>query len=169
MRLKCLVLSVVFLGVIGCRAETNEVSVDDIPKISSTQQADVPFAKFSFSSGETNYDLGKGEYLVALLNTTCDHCRESVPMLNEYTYIPEWPTVVGLMQGDAPTHDDFILNTEPEFPTFLIDTMDFFNLIASAPPRLAYVRDGKLVQAWDGDMPALETFVENNLFSNGSH
>jgi hypothetical protein len=143
----------------GCGTKSEYDSTDMTNDETKSEVDEAPFAKFLFEDGGTTYDLGNGEYIVAVLSATCGHCRDSVPTINEYTYLPELPQVIALMEGDEDTLDEFILLTQPEFPAFLIDTMDFFSLIESSPPRIVYIRDGKPLHAWEGDVPSVEILI----------
>ncbi|MCH8204754.1 MAG: hypothetical protein IID09_06290 [Candidatus Hydrogenedentes bacterium] len=113
--------------------------------------ADRPFAQFVFSSSGKEYDLGEGEYLVAMLSATCEHCQASVSGLNALVTSGQFPDFVALMIGTDEEVDDFLVLTEPEFPLQPIEMLTFMSFIGTAPPRLIYVRDGQSVQIWDWD------------------
>lgn len=115
----------------------------------SKAEKDRPFQKFQFDADGTHYDLGTGSYLVAMLNATCEHCRESVDTLNEYVLASDLPELVSLMAGTPDELLDFQSLVQPLFPTILIPPLDFFEFIDTAPPRLIYVVDGAEVRAWE--------------------
>ena len=110
---------------------------------------DGPFAQFVFSSFGKEYDLGEGEYLVAMLSATCEHCQASVSGLNALVTSGQFPDFVALMIGTDEEVDDFLVLTEPEFPLQTIEMLTFMSFMVSAPPRLFYVRDGQSVKIWD--------------------
>jgi len=118
-----------------------------------------PFAGFIIESGTgESFDLSTGDYLVALLSMTCDHCMESVPRLNEFYFDATLPPVVAIcLEPEAGSLETFRMFTQPEFPMHSLGdrSLSFFPLLetASSPPRLVFVRDGATVHAWDGDMP----------------
>jgi hypothetical protein len=114
-----------------------------------------PFSGLNLSEGGVKLNLARGEHLVALLSATCAHCKVTVAKLNELTLIPEFPPLIGLMLGDEATLEDFKLQTSPRFPCHLIDPLVFFQLIGEVPPRLSYIRNGMVIQSWDGEMPEL--------------
>lgn len=104
-------------------------------------------------------NLGSGEFLVALLSTTCDHCMGWVPRLNEIAADQNLPTLVGLMWGDSTTLADFRAITSPSFPTTLISAEIFFPLIGSSPPRLIHSLSGKPIRHWDDELPGLKSLM----------
>ena len=120
-----------------------------------------PFARFRFQLDGQEWDLGKGEYFVALLSDSCDHCAEAVAKLNELPlFFPELPPIIGLCLGDEETLKQFREETEPEFPTVLIDPLVFFSLIADAPPRYTYISEGTEITHWDEVLPNDEVLLK---------
>jgi hypothetical protein len=131
------------------------------PKAEATGPVDAnrPFAQFQLTVYDEPWDLGKDEYLVALLSATCDHCKESVPFLNEAQLQENAPLLIGLMWGSDEEIAEFEAETIPEFPLNPIDPVTFRQLVDSAPPRLSVVRDGVEVHAWEEEMPDMDTLV----------
>lgn len=126
----------------------------------ATTTAPGPFSGYEAEDafGET-HDLGKGTYLVACLSMTCDHCMASIPDLNNLALNPEHPPMVAL--GYEPregTLEEFVGETSPVFPIRGIGNsfLEFSELIDKEPPRLALIRDGHVLHAWDGHMPSEE-------------
>jgi len=113
-----------------------------------------PFAQFRVEVDGQSWDLGQGEYLVAMLSTTCEHCVAMVSALNRMVETPGLPPVIGLMLGDEDTLTEFRKQAEPHFPTVLVDALKFVSFIGKVPPRLFYVRDGREVQFWDNEAPS---------------
>jgi hypothetical protein len=128
-------------------------AVTAVPEVSGK-----PFAQFVFDADGEHYDLGKGEYLVALLNATCEHCRASVPALNKLVEMPGLPPMVALMMGSEDELADFQQVTSPLFGAHLIEPLTFMEFIGTSPPRLSYIKDGLGVQSWDwkDDVPESE-------------
>jgi hypothetical protein len=132
-----------------------------------TRDPDRPFAQFVFDLDDNHWDLGRGEYLVAMLSTTCDQCRAAVETLNELILIPQMPPLIALMLGEENDLEDFRAVTQPEFPTTLIDPLVFLQLIGVEPPRLIYVLDGRQVLCWDEELPAIPEIVSALEASGG--
>ena len=120
-----------------------------------------PFARFQFKYAERQWNLGEGEYFVTLLSTSCAHCAAAVEELNELAlFFPDLPPIVGLCLGDDDELDQFREQNNPNFPTVLIPPLTFFDLIGSTPPRFVWVRDGKALQHWDGELPSDDQLLE---------
>jgi len=133
------------------RAEGNVA----IQRHSGPVEKDRPLAQFRFDHKGTTWDLGKGSYLVAFLSTSCDHCERDMQTLNDLALIPQFPRVAALMLGDEETLQALLARNQPEFPTILIEPLTFFQFIGEAPPRVYYIVDGRPVQYWDGEPPAI--------------
>ena len=153
------------LGIAAPSEETvpHEEAAAGAPGGAATQSG--PFAKYVIEAetGQT-YDLGKGDYLVALLSMTCEHCMETVPQLNDFMFDNTLPPLVAIcLEPEAGSMEEFRMFTQPQFPMHSLGdkSLLFFPLLeeASAPPRLVYVRDGRSVQSWDEEMPDYETLV----------
>jgi len=118
-----------------------------------------PFASFVFDLPEGHFDLGKGEYLVAMLSMDCEHCMESVPLLNEFLYQSGFPPIVGIcLEEQSGDLEEFRAITGPQFPLYSIGDQVrlFFNLIGKEPPRISYVRNGHQAAFWDERVPTPE-------------
>lgn len=114
------------------------------------------FTQFQFEHEGVDWDLGVGQYFVALLSDTCDHCAEASEQMNEMImFIPDMPPIVGLMLGEEETLQQYREEIGPQFPTILIDPLVFLQLLddADAPPRFFYVQDGKALRHWDEELP----------------
>jgi len=117
---------------------------------------DRPFAQFQFEVEGFDWDLGSGEYFVALLSDTCEHCAAASEEMNEMSVsLPDMPPIDGLMLGTETSLQQFREQVDPQYPTILIEPLRFGQLLddAVAPPRFFYVRDGKAVRYWDEELP----------------
>jgi hypothetical protein len=125
-----------------------------------------PFAELVLNDQGSNLHLGRGEYVVAMMSTTCPHCIASVEKLNQFTATPGMPPVVCIMIGDENSLEDFQIQTDPQFPAVLLDNpVAFFQLIhpSDEPPRFIAVRDGAVLKYWDIDVPSVEEVL--NVFA----
>jgi len=107
--------------------------------------------------GET-LDLSTGDYLVASLAMTCEHCMASVPLLNDLSMDPNMPRLVCIaFEQDAGDKENFVAQTQAMFPIHSIGNnfLEFSRIMADAPPRLALVRNGSAVMTWDKEFPPL--------------
>lgn len=118
---------------------------------------------YSVTSNGSSFDLSTGEYLIAFLNTECDHCKDSVPGLTTLANDDSLPTFVALMMGDEEKLDTFMLETEASFPMQLIPNLEFMEYILVAPPILYLSQDGMLRHhwEWEDEPPAPSAIAED--------
>jgi hypothetical protein len=91
------------------------------------------------------------------MDLDCGHCLELVEGLNALALDPEIPSVIGLCINEENRRRRFTEEFEPEFPIGKISEDDFFRLLADAGlPRILYIRDGRILQAWDQTVPDKE-------------
>lgn len=120
---------------------------------------DRPFAQFSFSGDYGDIDLSAGEHFVAVLNMTCEHCKESVEKLNELMMQAGLPPMTALCYEEhAGALDEFRNETGATFPMYSLRERirTYASLIGAAPPRFYLVRDGRPVKYWDDNVPEVE-------------
>ncbi|MBI5092370.1 MAG: hypothetical protein HZB26_07990 [Candidatus Hydrogenedentes bacterium] len=139
---------------------------------------DAPFARFKFDADGRSYDLGRGEYFVAMLSATCDVCMGSVPAINGLMQVPDLPPIVAIMLGDQSELSRFRAQTNPMFPTVLTQdaiqtrldsvgiTLAFMQFIEGEPPRFFLVRDGKSIQDWNHALPGAEAIQQARAQAN---
>jgi uncharacterized membrane protein YphA (DoxX/SURF4 family)/thiol-disulfide isomerase/thioredoxin len=128
-----------------------------VKPVQETLMGPRPFSAFEFKANGKIWDLGKGEYFVALLSMTCPHCKKIVPTLNELSTRSDFPTVVGLCKRNDKKLEEFMDQTKPAFPIHMVEVRDFWRLIGFSYPRFVLVRDGSPVKIWDGSLPSVET------------
>lgn len=108
-------------------------------------------------------DLGSGSYLVVMLSMTCEHCKESVPLLNDLVFMSDLPPLVALCYEPEPgSLEGFSALTSPMFPMHGLGNsfLEFSKLIGDAPPRLSLVREGRPVFSWDDTIPSPEEILQ---------
>ncbi len=124
------------------------------------------YSAFVFDLPEGHFNLGEGEYLVALLSMSCEHCMEVVPELNELFFLPDLPPIVALcLEENEGAMSSFCAQTEPLFPMYSIGNRVrlYFELIGEETLGLSYVRDGHSMYYWDGVIPPydeLQSFLQ---------
>ncbi|MBX7254775.1 MAG: hypothetical protein K1Y02_00340 [Candidatus Hydrogenedentes bacterium] len=118
--------------------------------------ADKPFAAYVIEDEGMTYDLGKDEYLVAMLSATCEHCQAAVAVLNELAEQPDALPIVSLMLGTEEEMEEFRTLTDPHFPLKAIEALQFMSLIGTEPPRFYVIRDGASLAQTDILDPTLE-------------
>ena len=116
-------------------------------------QKEFKFAIYTNFEGEGRVDLSNGEKLIAILNLECDHCQTLAQELSETkNRTNKLPKIYALLfkEGNV-TVDSFKTMTKFNFPHHLIDMNEFLNLIGQSPPRIYWLKDGKVKEIWDGD------------------
>ena len=151
-----MVAILITISISGLPATSNPVSDEGNSVPASGKER--PFAKFTVTDGGQTLDLGSGDYLVAMLSATCEHCEAATEVLNQIAPLPGVPPIVGLMMGDEKEMRDFRDLTAPVFPVQSIDTLEFFNLLdkQQAPPRFYITHDGAEVRYLDELDPTLD-------------
>jgi len=122
-----------------------------------------PYSKMKIEIDGNIYDLGQGEYLVALLSFGCDHCIEESPKINDYMSINGIPKIIALcLEESQEEKEEFINKVQPIFPIYSMGNKVrlFLSLIGKEPPRLVYLKEGKIVKYWDYDLPNPEEIIE---------
>lgn len=154
------IVAVLVVGLVGqlqARGDAPDVlvQVDDDPEKRK-------LARFRFEVEGETIDLGEGEYLVAMLSATCEHCQASVPAMNALYNDPDLPRLVALMMGSEEDLEFFRTLTDPQFITQLVRGADFMEFIDTSPPRLLYARDGREMAAWDWleEAPSVEVVAQ---------
>ncbi len=105
----------------------------------------------------TTVNVATGERLVALIDTECSHCQESVPKLNAYVGVKDFPTFVALCSNEEWRRKFFIQRFEAKFELGEISKDDFKRLLADGDtPRIVLLRQGKVLAVWNGTPPSLD-------------
>lgn len=152
-------------GTVDTDNDVPVVAGDPTPPVGEApgSEAAGPFAEYRIvpEFGDT-MDLGQGEYLVALLSMTCEHCMATVPELNAFTYEGTLPPVVALcLEPEVGSLKEFQGMTGPEFPMHSLgnNMLAWAKLCSGPPPQLCYVRDGVALKVWKDVMPTLDELV----------
>ena len=118
------------------------------------------FAKYALIDGGQTLSLAQGEYMVALLSATCEHCQAAGQLLNGLSVAPGMPKIVALMMGDEEEMRQFEDAVQPAFPLKVFDDpLEFFELIGKEPPRFYIVRNGAEVRRLDALDPTLDELL----------
>jgi uncharacterized membrane protein YphA (DoxX/SURF4 family) len=116
-------------------------------------QKEFKFANYTNFEGEGRVDLSNGEKLLLILNLECNHCQALAKELSRMkNQIGKLPKIYALLfkEGNI-TVDSFKVMTGFNFPYHTIGMNEFLNLIGQSPPRLYWLKDGKIKEIWDKD------------------
>lgn len=106
-------------------------------------------------------DITKGVFLVALIDTGCDHCQAAVPELNGLSGGKDGlPRMFALCPNTTQEVEKFKLDFKPQFPIGRISEKDFLRILENGDtPRVFVIKDGSVKKVWDGSVPSIEEIV----------
>lgn len=116
-------------------------------------QTEFKFANYTNFEGKGRVDLSAGEKLIVILNLECDHCQNLAKELSEIkNQTNNLPKLYALLfkEGNV-TVDSFKTMTKLNFPYHMIGMNEFLNLIGQSPPRIYWLKNGKVKEIWDKD------------------
>ncbi len=118
---------------------------------------DFQFRKYIYFEGAGRVDLSEGNKLLAVFSFDCEHCQHTAKDIAKLKRtFDEIPELYALFFSEGGiTIDSFKTITNSNFPHHMIDQNDFFELIGSSPPRIYWLKDGKVEKYWD------DQFVKN--------
>lgn len=94
-------------------------------------------------------------FLLVLMGTDCLHCRETLPDLDALAETEGAPPVLALCANEEPERQKFLSEFQPSFPLGRIDRDYFWQLLSTGDmPRVLLVQQGKILRAWDAEVPA---------------
>ncbi len=109
------------------------------------------FSKYIYFEGAGRVDLTSGDKLVAVFSLDCEHCQQTASEIADLkrneNNLPD-VYVLFFSEGNV-TVDIFNSITHSNFPYHMVDVSDFFDLIGSQPPRIYFLKDGKVEKYWD--------------------
>jgi len=104
---------------------------------------------------EAPVDLGRGAYLVALLDLDAPDSRQVVKRLNAIGGRAGTPAVIAFFGGEVDEKKVFCFNTNPSFEVVAVPRSDLKRLYRKLP-RFFQLKDGRVSRIWDGAPPAPE-------------
>lgn len=155
LRLGAVVLSVIVgLGLTGWASTRPSQSSDPVTRLQASEENILSNVKIN---GIT-FDISKGNHLLAIIDTGCDHCQANVPNFNQ---LFEQQANLAPFAAVCPNNEVelkyFKDKFKPSFPIGFISNDDFLKLLKGGDtPRTILVRDGKPLKIWDGHAPPQE-------------
>ncbi|MBX7219144.1 MAG: hypothetical protein K1Y36_04295 [Blastocatellia bacterium] len=103
-------------------------------------------------------DLQKGEHLLAVISTECEHCQASVPTFNSYLEGKNPFSFVAVCVQEEWKRKFFAERFKAKFPLGQISQADFDRILGSTgdTPHIVYLRSGKVIKTWDTTPPTLD-------------
>lgn len=111
------------------------------------------FAGYTQFEKAGRVDLTEGDKLVAVFNADCEHCQETARELGTLADgNVNFPQIYVLMFGEnAAAVSAFSEKTNTHYSYHLISENEFFDLIGNAPPRVYWLKNGKIQARWDDE------------------
>ena len=109
------------------------------------------FSKFTnFENGE-RVDLSESEIIIAVFDAECEHCLETAKSINRIdSEMENFPKFYILIFGESDKDiNNFMTESDINYPYSKINIDDFFDLIGNVPPRLYWLKDGEIIEIWD--------------------
>ena len=134
--MKSIITSLLLLFINLCFAQTT-VTIDNLSK----------FKEFS----SEQVDLTKGEKLLGVFNTNCDHCQETATKLAQFEN-NNIPPIYALFYNEIEEigPKEFSDKTNTNYPFIVIGDDDFWDLLKNNPPIIYHLKDGKVIQYFEG-------------------
>jgi len=115
------------------------------------------FSKYINFENEGRVDLTEGNNLVAVFFIDCEHCIASAKKIVKYENENEnISNLFILFSGEkSDTIQHFLDETKINHPFQRINMEEFFGLIGDSPPRIYWLKNGKVKEYWD------DNFISN--------
>jgi hypothetical protein len=104
-------------------------------------------------------DLSTGDHLVLLMSTECTHCKDAVPEINALFNDSRLPPLVAVASQDRVSRGLFRQDYGAQYPIGQIPESAVRPLIKAGFPKLFLVRDGTILESWEGTMPQADDIV----------
>jgi uncharacterized membrane protein YphA (DoxX/SURF4 family) len=98
----------------------------------------------------TDLQLGKGEYLLAVMDAKCASCRTALPRLNEISARTDVPRLVAVTPSTRGGFDSFRAGQRVDFPVTNVAPGEFRSLNVKKS-SLLWLKDGTVKRAWPMD------------------
>lgn len=132
------IFTATLLLIINLAIAQTTVTIDNLSKVKdfSTQQV----------------DLTKGEKLLGIFNTNCDHCQETASKLQGFNN-KNVPSIYALFYNEIEEigPKEFSKKTNTNYPYIVIGDDDFWTLLKNSPPIIYHLKDGEVIQYFEGE------------------
>lgn len=98
---------------------------------------------------EKNVDFSKGEKIIAFLSLDCDLCEHAASIFHIVGNEVNLPKVYFMFLGEKNQVTKFFKLSKTSFPYKILDDMEFFTFIKNYPPRILFLKNGKLIADWN--------------------
>jgi hypothetical protein len=109
---------------------------------------------------EKNVDFSKGEKIIAFLSLDCDLCEHAASIFRYVNNELKLPKVYFMFLGEKNQVTKFFMKSKTSFPYKILDDMQFFTFVKKYPPRILFLKNGKLIADWNERTFTPETLKE---------
>lgn len=99
-------------------------------------------------NGDT-IDLKKGEHLLAFMSVNCLHCKKAAYKLYILSNQHQLPPTYLILIGTDDMVVDFKKETKADFPYYLFNEKEFFDIAGNSIPSILYLKEGIVKARFD--------------------
>ncbi len=118
----------------------------------NTEIVNYPFPVKSipdFAIAGKRVDLTKGSYVLAFMSLNCPHCKKAAYKLYILNKQKAIPNVYFVFIGIDDMVSEFIKETKADFPYYIYNEKEFFDIAGSSVPKILVVKDGIVKAKFD--------------------
>jgi hypothetical protein len=120
----------------------------------SSQKPELDFAQLDIQ-GIQAAALDKGNYVVIVMDTECEHCLEEIYKINELAEDKKLPDLIALVMNMEDQVELFREAFQPLFPVGQIPEKQFWRLLGQGDiPRTLLIKSGRTKKIWDLNVPS---------------
>jgi hypothetical protein len=111
----------------------------------NTEKINYPFPAAlipDFNVNGKRPDLTKGPYILSFMSLSCEHCKKAAYKLYILNKQNNLPPVYLVFLGTEKMVDGFIKETKADFPYYLFNEKEFFDIAGNSVPKIFYIKDG---------------------------
>ena len=118
----------------------------------NTETVNYPFPIKSipdFSIAGKRIDLSKGSYILAFMSLNCPHCKKAAYKLYILNKQKKLPNVYFIFIGMDEMVSEFVKETKADFPYYIYNEKEFFDIAGSSVPKILVVKEGIVKAKFD--------------------
>lgn len=102
-----------------------------------------------FKIDEKKIDLSKGTYLLSFMSLNCLHCKKAAYKLFILNKQKIYPPTYLVFIGNEAMVSGFIKETKADFPYYIYNEKEFFDIAGNEVPKILLVREGIVKAKFD--------------------
>ncbi|HWZ22319.1 MAG TPA: DoxX family protein [Cytophagaceae bacterium] len=120
----------------------------------NSEKIDYPFPVNTlqdFNSKGSKIDFRKGEFILAFMSVECLHCKNAAYKLYIINKQKKLPPIYMILLGTEEEVPNFVSETKADFPYYLFNKTDFFQIAGNSVPRIFYIKSGIVKAKFDSN------------------